>query len=103
VRIEFANFGEQPPGSTACDEYVGQAQVAYLSGAGLWRTAKGLLIGNSLARLRALYPSASRHGISWWLISRKNPFGSGRAAVLSAYVVGGRVTRFRAVVGAAGE
>ena len=35
-----------------------------------WRTNRGLRIGHSLARLRALYPRATAHRDGWWLVTR---------------------------------
>src|SRR5436189_623716 len=35
-----------------------------------WRTDRGLRIGDSRARLRALYPHATAHRDGWWLVTR---------------------------------
>jgi hypothetical protein len=35
-----------------------------------WHTNRGLRIGNSIARLRALYPRATAHRDGWWLVTR---------------------------------
>jgi hypothetical protein len=35
-----------------------------------WRTDRGLRVGNSRARLRALYPHATAHRDGWWLVTR---------------------------------
>jgi hypothetical protein len=35
-----------------------------------WRTNRGLRIGDSRARLRALYPGATAHRDGWWLVTR---------------------------------
>jgi hypothetical protein len=35
-----------------------------------WHTSRGLRIGDSRARLRALYPRATAHRDGWWLVTR---------------------------------
>jgi hypothetical protein len=35
-----------------------------------WHTNRGLRIGHSIARLRALYPRATAHRDGWWLVTR---------------------------------
>jgi hypothetical protein len=35
-----------------------------------WRTNRGLSIGDSRARVRALYPNATAHRDGWWLVAR---------------------------------
>jgi hypothetical protein len=35
-----------------------------------WHTNRGLRIGDSRARLRALYPRATAHRDGWWLVTR---------------------------------
>jgi hypothetical protein len=35
-----------------------------------WHTSRGLRIGDSRARLRALYPRATAHRDGWWLVRR---------------------------------
>ena len=35
-----------------------------------WRTNRGLRVGDSRARLRALYPAATAHRDGWWLVTR---------------------------------
>src|SRR4051812_50226034 len=44
-----------------------------------WATVRGLGVGSSLARLRALYPSAVREGRSWRLLARRGKAGPGGA------------------------
>jgi hypothetical protein len=69
----------------------------------MWRTGKGLVIGDSLSRVRSLYPRTSKHGIAWWLISAYHPIYQERVGILSAYVRGGHVVAFYGWIGAAGE
>jgi len=100
VRINFANFG----GGSACDRDLGRSQTARAYG-GQWRTTRGLSVGARLRRLRHVYPRASRHGRSWWLVTGISLFGAGRNRyqVLAATVRGGRVRSFTLQIGAAGE
>jgi hypothetical protein len=56
-----------------------------------WKTDKGLHIGDTLKRLRQLYPKAKQYvGRNWALISR--PFGGTRVPTLLATVNSGRIT-----------
>lgn len=103
LRIDFVNYSVDAR-LPRCRDDVGLPQQAHMTGRGLWRTSKGLVIGDTLTRLRSLYPRATGHGASWWLISIYSTVGTpGRGPVLSAYVKGGRVASFRGAVGAAGE
>jgi hypothetical protein len=99
VKILFANFG----GGGACDEDLGRSQTARTFG-NRWRTAKGLGVGERLGRLRRLYPSATRHGRLWWLVTAVSRIGETRRyPVLSATVRDGRVRSFSVQIGAAGD
>jgi hypothetical protein len=99
LRINFANFGV----GSACDRGRGRSQTARAYGS-RWRTRRGLKVGARLRRLRRLYPRASRHGRSWWLVTAVSPFGAGgRYPVLAAVVRGGHVRSFKLRIGAAGE
>jgi hypothetical protein len=99
VKILFANFGL----GGACEEARGRSQTARAFG-DRWRTAKGLRVGQRLARLRSLYPSATRHGRVWWLVTAVSRIGeTHRYPVLAATVRGGRVRSFSVQIGAAGD
>jgi hypothetical protein len=99
LRINFVNLG----GGSACDRRLGRSQTARAYGS-RWRTKRGLKVGARLERLRRLYPHASRHGRSWWLVIAVSPFGAGgRYPVLAAAVRGGHVRSFKLRIGAAGE
>jgi hypothetical protein len=99
VKVLFANFG----GGEACEEEVGRSQTARAYG-DRWRTAKGLRVDQTLGRLRNLYPSATRHGRSWWLVTAVTHIGETRRyPVLAATVRGGRVGSFSLQIGAAGD
>lgn len=57
VQAVVANFGLIPRGATACRPGIGLVQRIETLGTA-WRTAEGLGIGASRARLRSLYPDA---------------------------------------------
>jgi hypothetical protein len=99
VKVLFANFG----GGGACKADLGRSQTARAFG-DRWRTAKGLRVGQRLARLRSLYPSATRHGRAWWLVTAVSRIGeTHRYPVLSATLQGARVRSFSVQIGAAGD
>jgi hypothetical protein len=68
-----------------------------------WRTVRGLRVGNSLGRLRALYPRTTHHGLNWTLTTAHSPFTHRSSAVIWAVVRAGRVLALRAWVGGAGD
>ena len=97
VKVLFASLGA----GGACDR--GRAQTARAFG-DRWRTAKGLRVGQPLARLRSLYPSATRHGQVWWLVTGLSQIGAPhRYPVLAAAVRGGTVQSFSLKILAAGD
>jgi hypothetical protein len=99
LKIAFANFG----GGSACDPELGRSQSARAYGR-RWRTVRGLRIGNGLRRLQQLYPRATRHGRSWWLLTAVSFIGETRRyPVLAATVPGRRVRSFSLSIGAAGD
>ena len=99
VKILFANLG----GGGPCQEDLGRSQTARAYG-DRWRTAKGLRVGQTLGRLHSLYPSATRHGHSWWLVTAVSHIGETRRyPVLRATVRGERVRSFSLQIGAAGD
>ena len=58
-----------------------------------WKTVKGLRVGDSLRRMRHLYPKARRHGsMSWWLSTRFSGLGSYHYAPAAVHVRHGKVT-----------
>jgi hypothetical protein len=61
----------------------------------LWKTAGGLTVGDSLAKLDRLYPDATRHPGGYWLTKLDRPTDH---ALLTAVVRGGRVAQFTLAV-----
>jgi hypothetical protein len=101
ARITFASFGT----GNACEPDSGRAQVARVRGPAAWRTGKGLELGDGVRKLRRLYPSAGRHGSSYWLVTGLSLFGPRptRYPVLAAAVRDGVVRSFKLEIGAAGD
>jgi hypothetical protein len=99
LRFSFVNLG----GGGPCDPAFTKSQVARAFDP-RWHTGRGLGIGDRLGRLRRLYPGASRHGRSWWVVRGISLFGSGGPyPVVRATMKNGRVKSFALSIGAAGE
>lgn len=108
VRVSLRTLGAIPDGSNLCTPGVGLISNIQTKGP-LWRTEKGLRVGNREARIRKLYPSAALRepifGRQWGLRPiTTNRFGTPRKeAGIYAKVTGARVIGFWASVGAEGE
>lgn len=61
-----------------------------------WHTARGLKVGDGVARVRAVYPKATLHRsagqTSYWLSTWRFEAGSPLSPLLEALVTGGKVT-----------
>jgi hypothetical protein len=74
-----------------------------------WRTSRGLRIGDSVTRLRRLYPRAGFHRrplywAGWWLVVRTSVYGETHEYPgLRARVRNGRVTAFVVEYAAGGD
>jgi hypothetical protein len=104
LRGEFTTLGGSPrPGDTACTvpRLVHPDTVEVFQPA--WRTARGLHVGATLARLRALYPRASNHRDGWWLVVRRKDPLFGTYGQLVAAVRDGRISYLRLVLHAYGD
>jgi hypothetical protein len=106
LTIDFYNLG----GGDPCSRRFGFFGRAIMRG-DHWRTSKGLRLGDPVARLRRLYPTARFHigkrgfrPSGWWLVVRKNRFGlPGTSPGLLAETRNGRVTAFRVQYQRGGE
>jgi hypothetical protein len=77
IAMGFYNLG----GADPCRPRYGRFSHAVARGAG-WHTGRGLRVGDSVSRLRSLYPNArfrsdAQYGAGWWLVVRRTPFGGG--------------------------
>lgn len=104
-------FGDLSGSNDACGDG-GLADTVVIKGAAgakSFQTNKGLRVGQSVTRLRKLYPRASRHGSSRWLATGRSFIGdcsppSGCAyPIAEARTARGRVSSLRLVIGAAGD
>jgi hypothetical protein len=59
-------------------------------------------VGDSLARLRQVFPAATPHGGRWWLVPRFTQ-ATGSYPSLSAGIRGGKVVDFQVIFGKGGE
>jgi hypothetical protein len=100
LRFAFVNLG----GGGPCDPEITKSQMARAFDP-RWHTGRGLFVGDSLRSLRRLYPRATRHGRSWWLVKGMKILGvaDNPYPVLRATVKDGRVRSFALSIGAAGE
>jgi hypothetical protein len=99
LRFAFVNLG----GGGGCHPAFTKSQVARVYDS-RWHTGRGLGIGDRLRKLRRLYPGATRHGRSWWIVKGISIFGSGGPyGVVRAAMRNGRVSSFAMSIGAAGE
>ncbi|HEY1365697.1 MAG TPA: hypothetical protein VGF23_01225 [Gaiellaceae bacterium] len=99
MQILFYNLGGQNP----CSNAFGRFARATVVGSG-WRTSNGLKIGDSLARLRQVFPHSGKHGDWYWLVIRPNRFGyPGHYGGLQAKIQHGRVVAFVLTYQAGGE
>ena len=99
LSITFYNLGGANPCAGATGRF-GEATMTTTR----WRTSVGLRVGDSLARLRALYRGERRRGAWWWLVTRRSPFGEGGSYPgLAARVRGGRVVSFAVRYPAGGD
>lgn len=101
LKIAFTNLGGGH--HDACSRRFASAQGFVIKRSRKWRTTKHLTVGQSLDRLRDLYPGARHHGAYWWLHTGHFPGCSCRFAVVSARVQNGRVIGFKGHIGGAGE
>ncbi len=117
VNVELRTYGGIPPRQTGCTAprsiHVHTVRVVGRD----WHTSFGLHAGDSVGRLRSLYPNAPSHaglsgwyGRGYWLVTRRTTCAVGDCTPrkvtipqLVAEVAAGRVTGFLFLVGAEGE
>jgi hypothetical protein len=99
LRIQFESFG----GGTSCAD--GRAQAAVVkgpNGRSSWRTQRGLRVGDSLRKLRRLYPNARRKGSARVIVYQENPM-LGDGSIVTAVIRHHKVASFRLWLGGAGD
>ncbi len=92
LELRFASIAPDPCSPASLSQSAWSGATVY---ARAWRTNKGLRLGDSVARLRSLYPKARYRDRppappSWLLVFRAGEVGL--TVYLQAYVWGGRVT-----------
>jgi hypothetical protein len=110
-RLFVTTLGGLPKGATYCTAPAAVYVDWLIVDGKRWRTLRGLRVGDPVARIRSLYPSATRHRTVWWLVTRraacigvcpgKSLFVT--APMLVATTRAGRVLDFRSHLGAQGE
>jgi hypothetical protein len=85
------------PGTPCTDSSQMLLQTLTTSGK-RWKTSTGLAVGDPVAKLKRLYPSATVHGSNYWLVKADRPSSH---ALFWATVRRGRVTAFSIALRAA--
>ena len=102
LRVLFTSFSAEPYCAAA------RAQTGTISGAagrGHWRTTRGLRVGDSVGKLKRLYPRAI-HGPGGWAIvhSLHSAIAEGsRLDIVTAQIKHGQVFALRLWIGGAGD
>ena len=99
LKIQFESFG----GGTSCAD--GRAQAAVVkgpAGRSSWRTQRGLRVGDSLRKLRRLYPNARRKPAARVIVYQRNP-ALGDGTIITAVIRERRVASLRLWLGGAGD
>jgi hypothetical protein len=104
LRMDFLTYGMIPNGGDACSAPEGVYLDSLVITGKQWRTALGLRVGASVARLQHLYPRALPHGNSFWLITGKNMVGTESLyPVVAATIKNGHVSALVFRIGAEGD
>ena len=102
LRIVFTSFG----GGSYCQSVRAQkGTISGVAGRRHWRTARGLRVGDSLGKLKRLYPRAIKGRGAWTIVYSLHAViaeGS-RLDIVTASVKAGRVSAFRLWFGGAGD
>lgn len=112
ARAELANYGFMPKGASTCSPRYGRVQLIHTIGP-LWRTDRGLEIGDENAAVIAAYPDAVDDTVgsnTWWLLRPYETICLGECdtdtvnvSAVVAEMPSTRISRFRVFVGGAGE
>jgi len=103
VRGVFTTLGDIPAARDECHAPASvQPDTVDVFGPA-WRTGRGLRVGDSVSRVRELYPRAGRHRDGWWLVLRRKDPLWGTYGELVAGVRSGRIVFFRLVLHAEGD
>jgi hypothetical protein len=102
LRVVFTSFSTDP----YCKAV--RAQTGTISGAAgrrHWQTARGLRVGDSLGKLKQLYPKAVKGHGGWAIVySLHSVIAEGsRLDIVTAQVKGNRVSAFKLWIGGAGD
>jgi hypothetical protein len=99
LRIGFYNLG----GLNPCGRTTGHFSNALMAGP-RWHTSRGLWVGDTVRKLRRIYPTARNRAGGWWIVTRRSPVGSGSAYPgLLAQIRDGRVRAFVVRYAAGGD
>lgn len=101
IVADLATLGVLPPGSDACTATTIQLDRLTLRDR-RWRTLLGLRVGDTVAKLKRLYPRALPHGTSLWIVPANSP-AFGPRALFGATIVRGRIRSFFFDIRAEGE
>jgi hypothetical protein len=104
VRGNFTTLGGLPhPSDTPCTApaHVQPDTVEVFDA--VWRTGRGLHVGDTVVWMSALYPRATLHKDGWWLVTRTNDPLWGTYGQLVAGIRNGRITYLRLVLHAEGD
>jgi hypothetical protein len=104
VRGDFTTLGGFPRSSdNACTAPAHVQPDTVEVFRGVWRTGRGLHVGDTTVRLRALYPRATLHQDGWWLVTRANDPLWGTYGQLVARIRNRKVAYLRLVLHAEGD
>ena len=102
LRVLFTSFGGDPDCQGALAQ---RGTISGAAGRQHWQTARGLRVGDSLGKLKRLYPRTI-HGRGGWAIvySLHSVIAEGsRLEIITAQIKRGRVFAFRLWIGGAGD
>jgi hypothetical protein len=101
LRILFTTFGV----SSGCrDTFAQEGSIRGTPGRKLWRTGRGLRIGDTVGKVDRLYPKAIKQQNARVIAYNLHPaIGTGRLDIITAKLDQNRVSSFELWFGAAGD